>query len=176
MVAFLGAAAPVRFAVAQDPGVQVRRIADSLLPRILVAGEPVPTRRLVERMAHYRVPAVSVAVISEGAIAWAEAWGLADVAAQRPATVTTLFQAASISKPFAATTALALVEAGRLDLDAAVNGYLTSWRVPDRSRCSSAARTARGSGPSARTGRSWPSPRWVSGPYGHRQRTLDRVY
>jgi CubicO group peptidase (beta-lactamase class C family) len=131
VVAFLGATAPVRFAVAQDPGVQGRRIADSLLPRILVAGEPIRTRTLAERMAHHRVPAVSVAVISEGAISWAEAWGLADVAAQRPATVTTLFQAASISKPVAATAALALVDAGRLDLDADVNGYLTSWRVPD---------------------------------------------
>jgi CubicO group peptidase (beta-lactamase class C family) len=46
-------------------------------------------------------------------------------------TVTTLFEAGSISKPIAATAMLQLVEDGRLDLDADVNRYLTSWKVPE---------------------------------------------
>ena len=46
-------------------------------------------------------------------------------------TPTTLFQAASISKPVTATAMLRLVERGTLDLDANVNRYLTSWKVPD---------------------------------------------
>ncbi|MDH4044404.1 MAG: beta-lactamase family protein [Gemmatimonadota bacterium] len=131
VVAALSTMGAVRPASAQDPAVQIRRVADSLLPRILVVGEPVPKRRLADRMALHAVPAVSVAVINSHGIEWAEAWGLADVATGRPATATTLFQAASISKPVAATAALTLVEDGRLDLDADVNDYLTSWQLPD---------------------------------------------
>ncbi|HKG96001.1 MAG TPA: serine hydrolase domain-containing protein, partial [Gemmatimonadaceae bacterium] len=41
------------------------------------------------------------------------------------------FQAASISKPVAATAMLRLVERGALALDADVNRYLASWRVPE---------------------------------------------
>jgi CubicO group peptidase (beta-lactamase class C family) len=43
----------------------------------------------------------------------------------------TLFQAGSISKPVAATAALRLVEAGKLDLDQNVNARLRAWQVPE---------------------------------------------
>jgi CubicO group peptidase (beta-lactamase class C family) len=115
----------------QDTAAVIRRVEDSLLPRVLIAGEAVPARSLADRMAHHRVPAVSIAVINGHEIEWAKAWGMADVAANRAATVNTLFQAASISKPVAATAALTLVEEGTLDLDVDVNRYLTSWKVPD---------------------------------------------
>jgi CubicO group peptidase (beta-lactamase class C family) len=42
-----------------------------------------------------------------------------------------LFQAASISKPVAATALLRLVDEGKLDLDRPVNDYLTSWKLPE---------------------------------------------
>ena len=45
-------------------------------------------------------------------------------------TPTTLFQAASISKPVAAIGALRLVELGRLQLDEDVNARLTTWCIP----------------------------------------------
>jgi len=123
--------AAVPSARAQDGAARIARLTDSLLPRVLVAGEPAPVRRMADRLAHHQVPAVSVAVIEDHRIAWAHAWGLADVASGRPATPATLFQAASISKPVAATAALTLVEEGRIALDADVNRYLTSWRLPD---------------------------------------------
>src|SRR5215472_5845094 len=66
------------------------------------------------------VPAASVAVAADGQEVIA-AWG---------ARTSTLFQAASISKPVAALVALRLVADGRLDLDADVNGFLTSWQLP----------------------------------------------
>jgi CubicO group peptidase (beta-lactamase class C family) len=124
----VGAPCPLQ---GQDTAAVIRRVEDSLLPRVLIAGEPVPARSLTDRMALHRVPAVSVAVINGHRIEWAKAWGMADVAASRAATVNTLFQAASISKPVAATAALTLVEEGKLDLDVDVNGYLTSWKMPD---------------------------------------------
>jgi CubicO group peptidase (beta-lactamase class C family) len=46
-------------------------------------------------------------------------------------TVSTLFQAASISKPVTALAALRLVEDGVLELDGDVNQRLRAWKVPE---------------------------------------------
>jgi CubicO group peptidase (beta-lactamase class C family) len=108
----------------------IDRIEQALIPGLVIRGEPEPTYTLAERMAHHSVPAVSIAVINNGEIEWARAYGMADVEGQRDAATRTLFQAASISKPVAATAALAFVEEGRLTLDSDVNQYLTSWQIP----------------------------------------------
>jgi CubicO group peptidase (beta-lactamase class C family) len=90
------------------------------------------------------VPGVSVAVINDGEIEWARGYGMADVERQRPVTTTTLFQAASISKPVAAMAALQLVERGALDLDEDVNQKLTSWQLPDNAFTANNKVTLRG--------------------------------
>jgi CubicO group peptidase (beta-lactamase class C family) len=64
------------------------------------------------------VASIAVAVDQQTVI---EAWG---------AETSTLFQAASISKPVAAMVALRLVADGHLDLDVDVNQFLTSWQLP----------------------------------------------
>lgn len=103
----------------------------ALMPTFTIRGEPVVRPSLSDRMAELGVPGVSVAVLVDGEIAWARGYGLADAASGRPVTPNTLFQAASISKPVAALSALRLVEASRVDLDGDVNAHLTSWRVPE---------------------------------------------
>jgi CubicO group peptidase (beta-lactamase class C family) len=74
-------------------------------------------------MRRLSVPSVSLAVIEEGRIAFAKAYG-------GDATPETLYQAASLSKFVTAIGAMRLVEQGMLDLDQDVNAKLTSWRVP----------------------------------------------
>lgn len=86
---------------------------------------------LAERMEHYKVPGVSVAVVNEGKIAWARGYGVLEAGSPARVTPETLFQAASISKPVAALAVLRLVEEGKLSLDEDVNGKLVSWRVPE---------------------------------------------
>ncbi|MFZ0501027.1 MAG: serine hydrolase domain-containing protein, partial [Steroidobacteraceae bacterium] len=81
-------------------------------------------------MEKLHVPGVSVAVIHGGAIEWARGFGVRDAAGD-PVTATTLFQASSISKPVTALAVLRLVDARRINLDADVNLYLKSWKVPD---------------------------------------------
>jgi len=66
------------------------------------------------------VPAASVAVVTDGHEV-IQAWGVQ---------ASTVFQAASISKPVAAVMALQLVADGRLDLDGDVNRFLNSWQLP----------------------------------------------
>jgi len=86
---------------------------------------------LTERMAFYQVPAVSIALINNGRVEWARAYGVADVASRRSATVKTLFQAGSISKAVSAIGALRLVEQSKLSLDGDANRQLASWKIPE---------------------------------------------
>ena len=85
---------------------------------------------LADRMQHFDVPGVSIAVIDDGKIAWAKGYGNRIKGTETPVGTDTLFQAASISKPVTATATLQLVQAGELDLDTNVNEYLKSWQVP----------------------------------------------
>ncbi len=85
-------------------------------------------------MAQYHVPGVSIAVIHNGKIEWAQGFGVAKVGG--PAvTAETMFQAGSISKPVAAMAALKLVEQKKLSLDADVNTELKEWKLPDERGC-----------------------------------------
>ena len=109
----------------------MRGVESGLLPAIVVRGEAAPTATLEERMAFFKVPGVSIAVIKDGALHWSQGYGIADSARQTMVDTATLFQAGSISKPLAALAALRLVQEGRLDLDADVNTYLKSWQIPE---------------------------------------------
>lgn len=92
---------------------------------------PAPDFALDERLAHHGVPGLSIALVDGGRLLWARGFGTRRADATDPITPATLFQAASISKPIAATGMLRMVDDGRLDLDRSVEAYLTSWRMPE---------------------------------------------
>lgn len=83
-----------------------------------------------QRMAHYKVPGVSVGVIAGGLFKWARGYGVLEAGHPEPVTAETLFQAASISKAVAAMAAMRLVQDGKLALDEDVNRRLRSWKLP----------------------------------------------
>lgn len=129
-------------AVAPDP--MIGRVEAGLSSRTPAASEPVETWTLAERMAFYKVPGVSIAVIKDGKIAWAKGYGVLETGAAQPVGPETIFQAGSISKPTAAIAALRMVEQGRLKLDAPVNDFLKSWKLPDNEFTQMAPVTLRG--------------------------------
>ncbi|MGH9801088.1 MAG: serine hydrolase domain-containing protein, partial [Blastocatellia bacterium] len=109
---------------------RIARVESGLTPAVIIKDRTVPMT-LADRMKHYKVPGVSIAVINDGKIEWAKAYGLTEAGGSSPVTAETMFQAASISKPVAAMGMLALVEKGLLTLDEDVNVKLKSWKVPE---------------------------------------------
>ncbi len=125
-------AAIVSTVLAQSSGTVAERrarIEAGLLPATGRGAAKAPAMRLDERMVFYKVPAVSVAVIDDGRLAWAHAWGVANSDTKASVTTYTMFQAASISKPVAAIVAMAMVRQGTIALDDDVNSRLKSWRL-----------------------------------------------
>lgn len=124
-------ATAVTIAAQNSADERIRRIENGLIPPVVLKGQPIPTSKLEDRMRELKIPGVSIAVFENGRIEWAHGWGMADVASGRRVDADTRFQAASISKPVAAATVLALVSSGKMSLDADINTYLTSWKLPD---------------------------------------------
>lgn len=109
--------------------VKIKRITESLK----VTGQfwnTYENAAIEERLAYYKIPGISVAVINNGEIEWARGFGYKDVSTREPVTQNTLFQAASISKVFTALAFMKLKEKNELDLDTDVNSYLKSWKIP----------------------------------------------
>ncbi|HEX4452892.1 MAG TPA: serine hydrolase domain-containing protein [Kofleriaceae bacterium] len=108
---------------------RVDRIVHGLRPPAEVAGEPV-RYALADRMKHYRVHGVSIAVFDHYQLQWARGFGEADAETHAPVTETTLFQAGSISKSVNALAMMLAVGKGTLALDAPIDQFLESWHVP----------------------------------------------
>jgi len=107
---------------------RIRRVENGLLADM--ADPPWRRMTLAERMAHYDVPGVSIAVINDHQIEWAKGYGLLQAGSPDPVTAETFFQTGSIAKPVIAAAALHHVEQGLLDLDQDVNQSLVSWQLP----------------------------------------------
>jgi CubicO group peptidase (beta-lactamase class C family) len=116
---------------ANNSKARIARIIAGMLPGATVKGSPATYPTLAMQMSRYQVPSLTVAVVDHGQIVWAEGFGVKSTDSKDPVTATTLFQAASISKPITATATLRLVDKGKLSLDENVNTYLKSWKVPD---------------------------------------------
>ena len=107
---------------------RIRAVEKNLGGWVQIEGQPRWNMR--DRMKHYHVNGISIAVVNDFKIEWARGYGWADSAEQRPVDVRTLFQAGSISKSLNAVGVLTLVQKGRLDLYADINQYLSTWKFP----------------------------------------------
>ena len=76
--------------------------------------------RLREQLA---IPGMSAIVMEHETVVWEGSLGLADIASQRPVTPATQFHLASLTKTFASTIVLQLVEQGLVDLDDPISNF-----------------------------------------------------
>ncbi len=88
-------------------------------------------RKLKAAIKKYEVPGASIAVLRNGKLIASEAAGVINLDTQVPATVDTVFQIGSITKPMTTTLVMGLIDEGKLELDAPVSRYLPSFRVAD---------------------------------------------
>lgn len=84
-----------------------------------------------ERMKHYNVLGISIALLEGGEISGTENYGLLKVEGNRKVNEDSIFSACSISKFLTGMLAMKLVGEGLLGLDDDVNESLISWKVPE---------------------------------------------
>lgn len=107
---------------------RVGRIETGLLPGVQLRG--VEGMAVRDRLAHHQAGALSLAVIDDFEVAWARAWGTVALDRANEATVESLFQAGSVSKPVAALVTTALIRKGTLTLDQPVAKLLAKQTEP----------------------------------------------
>lgn len=116
----------------QEPEV---RLAAAAAMRRIVPPTPIASERLATYLAwlqehvpalmqEHHVPGVSIAIIQQGRVIWAQGFGVSDARSRKPVTTDTIFEACSMSKPILALSVLQLVQQGRLDLDTPLVEYL----------------------------------------------------
>jgi CubicO group peptidase (beta-lactamase class C family) len=97
-------------------------------------GEEITRYELSDRMAHYNIPGLALAIIEDGEIVYSAGYGVLQIGSETPVDANTVFSAGSVSKIATATMILNMVENETLDLDQPVSNFLTSWTLPDSNR------------------------------------------
>ena len=80
-------------------------------------------------MKQARIPGLQIALVRDGRIAWHRNFGVRDAKTGDRVTDDTIFEAASLTKPFFAYYAMKLVDQGALDLDRPLVAYLPAAEV-----------------------------------------------
>ena len=121
IVAVAGLAA-LAIALAAAPRAQAPAAADARYEQLAA--------RVTEAMEKHHVPGVALGVVYEGRTT-TRGFGVTSVEDPHPVTAGTVFPIASISKTFASTAIMRLVEQHKIDLRAPVRTYLPDFRVED---------------------------------------------
>ncbi|MFZ6677802.1 serine hydrolase [Undibacterium sp. Tian12W] len=77
----------------------------------------------VSQMTRDNIPGLSIGYLQDK-VMWARGYGYADVENKMPATATSSYRLASVTKPMTATAILQLVDSGKVELDAEVQNYV----------------------------------------------------
>lgn len=112
--AFIAAVLAARLAAQQSAGLPAEQIEKI-------------ERAVTTEMSRSNIPGLSVAVVTDNRLRWANGYGFADLENFVPAKGATVYRLASISKPLTAVAAMQLVEQGKLDLDAPVQKYCPAF-------------------------------------------------
>ena len=85
-------------------------------------------RQVEELRALLKIPGMSAAIVKDHKVLWAKGLGFTDLENRVAVTPDTVFHLASITKTFAATLIMQLVEQGKLDLDEPMSRYSSDFK------------------------------------------------
>jgi CubicO group peptidase (beta-lactamase class C family) len=86
-------------------------------------------QEIPQRMQQENIPGLSIAIVDDQGILWAEGFGYTDWNRRTPVSPDTLFSIQSMSKSFTATAAMFAAQDGLVDLDAPITDYLPDFHV-----------------------------------------------
>ncbi len=129
-VLLLSACQPIAVPLEEVPeeGVSAISLSSTALDSSLLVKIEAAVDRAME---NGQIPGVAIGIVKDGELAYANGFGLADIAGDTPVSSQTLFQIASVSKTLVAVAILQLAEQGLVDLDAPVTEYLPYFTLTE---------------------------------------------
>ncbi|NIM57931.1 MAG: serine hydrolase [Candidatus Aminicenantes bacterium] len=119
---FIGLFVAVCFVQAQEPSVLKLKTKKEAIIAELEHAVP-------KLMKKANIPGLSIALIKEGEIIWQKGFGVKNTKTGEPVKERTIFEAASLTKPFFAYAVLMMVDEGVLDLDTPLIKYLPQENI-----------------------------------------------
>ena len=107
------------------------QLENEIRGQVKFLGESENFNSIASEMSAYKIPALSLAVIQQGEIEWAEIYTNADFPEGQDLDCSSIFQAASLSKPVTFLAALRMHAAGEIDLDENIQNYLEDYVIPE---------------------------------------------
>jgi CubicO group peptidase (beta-lactamase class C family) len=106
-------------------------------PENIAAGDYGPMKEYISQLIEKEmnkndVTGLSIALVDDRRVIWAQGFGFADEAKGIPATPETIYRAGSITKLFTATAVMQLAEQGKLDIDQPLQTYLPEFSIRSR--------------------------------------------
>lgn len=104
---------------------QTAAAQSSKLDKLAAELEPEIRRAMIEG----RIPSATVALVADGRVMWAGAYGYSNQWARTPATTDTVYLIGSTFKTMSSMALLQLMEQGKFKLDDRVSDYLTEFKI-----------------------------------------------
>jgi len=105
------------------------QLEKQIIGKVKFLEEPENFSTIANKMVDYKIPALSLAVINDGKIEWADTYQNPGFSEQN-LNSSSIFQAASLSKPVTFFAALRMHTAGEIDLDENIENYVESYQLP----------------------------------------------
>lgn len=106
------------------------QLENGIRGQVRFLGESENLSTIENKMSAYNIPALSLAVISQGKIEWADIYQNANFTEEQKLDCSSIFQAASLSKPVTFMAAVRMHAAGEIDLDKNIQNYLKDFVLP----------------------------------------------
>ncbi len=107
-----------------------KQLENEIIGKAKFTNIPETYSTLSNKMRNYKIPGLSLAVITNGKIEWSHTYTNVNFPNQKQNDAT-IFQAASLSKPVTFLAALRMHTAGSINLDNNIQQYLKSYRLPN---------------------------------------------